>query len=343
MNQINVKEYNWGIALIKAFMCFEVVLYHCWREEHYAWFLKPFDLFGVFAVPVFMLISFYLTYNHYLEKNFEYARKRFFRLLWPQIGWTVIYGLFLKLYGLIFKCDGIENWSDLLWQLLLGHSEKINPSMWYQFVLIVITAVFIFVFYFSSEKTSVFIISLISIFCIWLQYTGINYDYFSRFSFEVRYPLGRLTEMIPYAGIGIIFAYANKNINLKKKYWILLIPVLIGGISKLGLLLPNTQGFGYCGLTKISITSFIVLFVLMIPVEKIIINPIRKIVEILAKYALGVYCSHRLVAKYLFEILQEEGIETGTFLQSVWIYILSLMFCCLIAKVFGEYAKKLVV
>ena len=77
----------------------------------------------------------------------------------------------------------------------------------------------------------------------------------------------------------------------------------------------------------------------MIPVEKIIINPIRKIVEILAKYALGVYCSHRLVAKYLFEILQEEGIETGTFLQSVWIYILSLMFCCLIAKVFGEYAK----
>ena len=110
----------------------------------------------------------------------------------------------LKLYGLIFKCDGIENWSDLLWQLLLGHSEKINPFNVVSVCVDCYYGSFIFFFLLFFRKDLGIYYFFNKYFCIWLQYTGINYDYFSRVSFEVRYPLGRLTEMIPYAGIGII-------------------------------------------------------------------------------------------------------------------------------------------
>lgn len=55
MEQYNKRthSYNYGLALIKMLMCFEVVLIHFWNE-YVPLFLVPFDMLKGVAVPAFM-------------------------------------------------------------------------------------------------------------------------------------------------------------------------------------------------------------------------------------------------------------------------------------------------
>ena len=93
MEDLNKKrKFNYGIALLRTLMCFEVVLCHFWTTD-VPKVLMPFSVLRGLAVPVFMFLSFFLTEHTFLEYNKNKAKKRIWRVIYPQIGWALIYWL----------------------------------------------------------------------------------------------------------------------------------------------------------------------------------------------------------------------------------------------------------
>ena len=101
-NSIEKKEFNYGLALLRALMCFEVVLCHFWNSDG-SRFLMPFSMLRGLAVPVFMFLSFFLTEHTFLEYNKTKAKKRIWRVIYPQIGWAIIYWLGYTIGQFIIK------------------------------------------------------------------------------------------------------------------------------------------------------------------------------------------------------------------------------------------------
>lgn len=58
----------------------------------------------------------------------------------------------------------------------------------------------------SDSKGSIYIVHVLSFVALIMQYTGFNYSLFKDFPFEVKFPLGRIAEMMPYATIGYDFS-----------------------------------------------------------------------------------------------------------------------------------------
>ena len=79
-------EYNEGIALMRVFLTFAVILNHFWKVKDPG-FLQPLYLFRSCAVPVFMMLSFYLTERSISFPAKEKIKKRISRLAWPFCAW----------------------------------------------------------------------------------------------------------------------------------------------------------------------------------------------------------------------------------------------------------------
>ena len=124
-------------------MCFEVVCCHYWicEKDNVPTFLIPIYTLKDCAVPIFMTLSFYYFYKYLDKMDWSILHARIKRLYFPQVAWAVIYWVVFMLMEVLFKLDRLHGIKPLLWQMITGHSKELNPSMWYQFVLIVLTAV----------------------------------------------------------------------------------------------------------------------------------------------------------------------------------------------------------
>lgn len=79
--EAELKEYNTGISILKLALSFGVVLCHFYYAEGILGFLM------IIAVPSFMFISFYLTYQLLGQKDSRKFLKRVERLLIPHLFW----------------------------------------------------------------------------------------------------------------------------------------------------------------------------------------------------------------------------------------------------------------
>lgn len=334
----HLEKKNLGICLLKMLMCFEVVLSHFWKEETYPIILTPFSMLREYAVPVFMLMSFYLTQNIVLAKNREKYNKRFWRLIYPQLIWAFVYWIIYQIMEIILKRSFVNGIEDLLWQILTGHSQRLNPAMWYQTVLILLTLVFTVLFYFLPQKIAVTGLYLFLFLSLFSQYTGLNYRLFSTLRYELMYPLGRSCEMIPYAVIGFLLGYYGIPEKLKNyKRVITFACCVIGGIIlKFGL--PSAKGFGYSGLMPLMIAIILFTITIYIPLEKL---PVKFQIMILkiSRYTLGIYCMHNLVGRILSGIFGTNG---KSFLTCCAIYIICYAFSYIICKFPLKWCRQLV-
>ena len=203
----SLKPQNLGLCILRMLMCFEVVLCHFWHSTSVPPLLIPFYILRNYAVPVFMLMSFFLTQNCILSKKSQIYKKRLSRLILPQIGWTIIYWLIYQLISILFHTNLTNGPSDIFWQLLTGHCPRINPAMWYQIVLITLSIIFILLFNILPENIALISTYVFMIAALFLQYSGINSSMFSQLRYELKYPLGRFFEMLPYATIGFSLSY----------------------------------------------------------------------------------------------------------------------------------------
>lgn len=197
-------------------MSFEVVLCHFWAADEKLGWKGWLYFFRGYAVPVFMLLSFFLTERLLVSRNGERLRRRLRRLLVPYICWPCIYWIVYNIldwwengYGL--GC-GI---GELLWQLLMGHTANLDGVMWYQFNLILCTLLFVVILYIFKEKYILVLCSCMM--AAWfLQYSGWNKQLFGGLRFELTYPLGRFSEMLPYAVCGFLTAHFGVYKKLSK-------------------------------------------------------------------------------------------------------------------------------
>lgn len=334
------KSYNYGFAVLKMWMCFEVVLCHFWHQENYSVFLHPFRTLTLTAVPVFALISFCLTAPSFFSVNCGVFRKRMVRLCLPQIVWSIIYWTVYAAAGIVSGCD------EFLWQLFTGHSDALNATMWYQVVIILITVLFFAIGYPSKGKKTLAATTAIGIAALIFQYSGLNHLLFSGLRYELRYPLGRFWEMLPFASLGLILADKNIPERLKKHP----LCTIVCACAMLALsftgIIPTPGGFDYSGLNPILRAFGIISVACIIPFEK---TPaiIQKIIRLITRYTLGIYCMHRLVEKLLgisgiTAWLQNFNIAGNSFAFCIIIYVISYMISASIAAIPVKLCRQLV-
>ena len=175
-----------------------------------------------------MIISFYFLESGWNIQDNEKIKRRMKRIILPQIFWTVILWCCYNLLALLKLTTNIGI-RGFCYQLLLGHS--FNPPMWFQVDLIILTALYYFAKKLPDKYFVIIIITLVPV-CLFLQYTGWNYYIFERFIYEVRYPLGRIVEVVPMCALGILCArYQVFNRLAKHKFLSVLVSWLVVCLS----------------------------------------------------------------------------------------------------------------
>ena len=341
------KDFNIGLAFIRIWMSFEVVLCHFWKQG------KPelgdplwiFSRMAQMAVPVFMLISFILT-----EKVIRYGKKqevisRYNRLLIPYITWPIICWSVYALMEKRFSFDLINGMEDLGWQLLLGSSGYVTPQLRYQFDLMVLTLIFIAVFkIIKNNDHESCILCVIMIAALILQYSDLHGDFFEEARFEIKYSLGRLCEMIPYACMGILIQrYDLLNRVKKRRYETMLICVLMLGFLLRYEIFECPSGYGYQGMNSVCVAFFMVVLFYIAPFDKMP-EFIIKIIAGISKYSLGIFCMHVMIGTILnLMVFPKFGWRTNTFKECILIYMICWASSYLVAKIPFQFGKRMVI
>ena len=121
-----MKNFNLGWALLKLWMCYEVVMVHAWNAWAYPGKVTPTQFvfirdFRNFAVPVFMLITFFLAAKKFAANDGAWLKNRFVRLLTPFVFWSVLAFATWRLLGPHFPGLMIDPATGAFWTESCGH------------------------------------------------------------------------------------------------------------------------------------------------------------------------------------------------------------------------------
>jgi surface polysaccharide O-acyltransferase-like enzyme len=238
-----------------------------------------------FAVPCFVVISFFFGWRTIAAGDFARLRRCLFRLAVPFFAWGVVSYVVAIAQG---TKSGI---SPLLWQMLLGHSTCM--PLYYLWDVAAMT-VFLFVLgRYLSGRAFWWAAGGIVLACFALQVSGLNYRLFSRLPFEAAFPLGRLAELLPsaVAGCAIAAAATRGCGTLAVGLMAACVPVvlLLCGIS------GAKDGFGYAGPLLLAGASGMVLAATAFTSG----DPRLAKIRLLSEATAGVYFIHTIVGDVL--------------------------------------------
>ena len=349
---------NIGLNLLRILLTLGVVMNHFW------WRPDPGNLRGVdvalwqlrtLAVPAFMTMTFFFTARRFVGGDVAWLKKRYVRLYEPFVFWAVACFLITMCLSW-FDQSYSASWKDLLWQLALGHSERLSlTQFWFHTDLLFLTAVFFLAFRLvRSQRANVYLaLAAIAI--------GYSVQYaepamkamFGWMSFEAKYPVGRVFSMLPYAGVGILLASVKDRLDaappgvrlavavmgLWLVVWVVYAPVAPRPASVVG----------YEGINMSLIAWGMMALFYYIPFDRL---PAfcSKAVLFLSKYCMGVYCIHHLLGKVLFDhVFHFARTETPYGLITVapgWFWLLlwatSYLVCYLVSLIPGSFSKRIV-
>lgn len=337
-----------GIAFLKMLMYFEVVCCHFWicEKEYVPAILVPIYILKDCAVPVFMTLSFYFYYKYLDKMNFSILLVRIKRLYIPQVAWAVIYWGVFMLMELVFHLERLHGLVPLFWQIVTGHSRELNPSMWYQFDLIVLTAIVsLLAIKLKGAKTLLVLFALCMI-SVMMQSTGINVKIFGDMAYELKYPLGRLAEMIPYAFLGLAaFRYQVLHRLKTHRY-----PVMLSAAGVMILLaylywngyVGQLKGFSYAGAFLFVMTVCLITIAYLFPNDSNCPEKIRRLSEKVTQFTLGIYCMHRLVGTIMKLAVSFLDLEINSFLLCIIVYAVSYYVAYTVSKFFPVAMQRLV-
>ncbi len=342
-------DYHIGLCILKIFLSFEVVLMHFGVQYNGFKFTIPFYMCATASVPVFMMVSFTFAKKTLLNASNVQLCKRMSRLFIPLIVWSIIYVCADLILRYLFNHhlgypELVRSVKDFLWQTFTGHRENVNVPMWFQVDLILLSVLCYYVFRNMKQIGMLICASGMLVLGFAMQYTEFNAYLFNDFRFELKYTLGRLAEMLPYAGLGIIIAHLNPKGGdisdlLRVKHPRILLGILgvLLILSSFFLVAP-VAGFSYSGLSlmirAIGIYCFFISLDLSCLSEKV-----KNVIIKLSKYSMGIYCIHMLVGKTCLIFF---GYGSNTFSFAVLVYVISLILCALISLLPWRTAKQIV-
>lgn len=289
-------------CFLRILMTFEVVLVHFGCEINYSdvsLIQKPFLVLEKSAVPVFIMLAFFYSAKKIYAGEKEWLIQRLKRLFVPFWIWSAIYCLVNELIG--HNLSG----RDVLAQFIFGSSERVLPPFWYIWDLMVLT-LFIFVtFYFLKGKRGLACLEILVLVSVVMQYSEDYFMLFNNSPYEIKYTIGRLHEMLPYAFGGIVlYNIINNRIVSKYKYVFSVFAVLVLILSRF--LRDTEQNFGYAGLKLMFISVPLVFLALLYNNSKN--KRIDYTCFCLSKLSFGVYCMHWGVGHiYNKYVVQQSG------------------------------------
>ena len=329
MEEANInKNINYNLELLRLILSFYVVLYHCYK---YADKFKK----GAFHVPIFMLMSFYFYYNILKAKSCIKIKKRFLRISFPYIIWPI---LLYICNNILFKLFGFSPYKkqlslkDLLLQLIFG--IKFHLVFYYQFILIILTIVFTIIsILFNENFVFIFQISLIVAYIF--QYSYWNLYIFKQYSWTIKYSLGNIPNLLPFAVSGITIRHSDiiTKLNKYKELTIFFSLVIIFLILEFDIFV-RIIGFWFPGilLNIGAICIFIIFSLFSFQNKKFIF-----VFKIITKFTGGIYYIHLIC--YQFLRTKIDFINKKTFHGTSIIYIISYFICFLGNKL--SYKVKL--
>lgn len=336
----NKADYHVLTDLFRMLLSFFVVLSHFGTNGEVRIWNRSFYMLRVYAVPCFLVLSFYLNARHFFRKDEMWLKKRIKRLLIPHIQWAIIYYVIYSVAGIVLQ-EYSYGFGCLIWQILTGHGH-LNNAMWYQFAIIILTMVLYCFLSGSKERyIDVYIVAGIVV-SYFLQYSNINYSIFGKLRYELSYPLGRTIECLPFALGGIMLArWPKLNPKIGAAFCRLLILSVL--IIIIGWILPACNGFYYQGLMAMGI-AWLLVGAVIYGDSKIKFSPRQKaFCASISRYTFGIYCIHNLVGRLLtsaFQITAPDYI--GSFGMCILIYLVSFAICAAVDAIPLKATKLLV-
>ena len=328
------KEFNIFVALLRIYLSFTVVSSHCYSPSKYIPNKKYLNLLfkKSLPVPTFFIMSFYFCQNFLSSKNIPKIKQRFERIIIPYFIWPIIIWIVNNYFKHSLNWKVQNSFNDLKLQLMTGHCFL--TVLWFQYNLIFTTLLITIIEFLFFKKKLFILINLFS-FSYYFQYSNLNYEIFSIYSFNKKYPLGRFFEILPFCVTGYIIAFFNIKIILKnyRIFTIYLLLIILAFIIKYQIFI-KVEGFMYQGIYLLIVSSVLFIITLMIPSEKIKNKYIIDIIKLITSKTPGIYFLHTTVANYFCNFIKL--IKNRTFFGCVIIYITCYFICFLGIKIFGK-------
>lgn len=327
------KEFNIGIAILRVFLSFMVVMDHMYNKKK----LKKYLRFLYYHIPSFFLISFYFTYRTLTSFNIPKIKFRLERLFIPYFSWCTISWIIKNIYFYILKKNYRHSLTDFIINLINGHI--FNVVLWFQNILILVTFVFLIIIY-IFKRYHLFILIILGIIAYLFQYTGANYYFFNKyFSAHYRLTFGRFAEAFPNSVTGFFLASTDILSKLKKKK----IPTILYSLLVLIIITKynifyeiKTFKYGGIRLNIAAICIFLIFSLISFNIREKLIN---NIILQFTKYTAGIYFTHYLIGKgFLCQSLVL--VKDGTILGCFIIYIISYIVCFIGANIFKKTKFK---
>jgi len=351
-----MKTFNVGLAFVRIWMAFAVVIVHCFafREQFPAgtapaWYFSLL-LSGGFAVPVFMTMSFFLSGKGFGEGDARWLGRRIVRLLWPFVFWALVTFVLNRLFlgGALaedhYHCN--STWRTLGIHLVGGTALRNDLQMWFMAVLAALTPCFWLVCRRVPRKALGWTLGALFAASLVAQYTGAAAALVARIGeFGLRMPAGRFITMVPYAAAGLFLAKFRpcfESFSVRRRLAIGLVALGVFCFLRFNDVFVPVTGISYSGLQPMTLGFATFALCYFLPFEKLPKAVVRAITEI-SKYAMGVYMVHYVLGElcyaYLFPRL---GIHGRTILPVLLIFVISWLFCRLVACVPNRWVKALV-
>ena len=156
---LSKKQINLGIELLRMILSFLIVLVHNFFYSSSR--IQQFPVNNLpYYVPLFMLISFYFSFNSLSSRNIDRIKQRFIRILYPYIGWPIILWLRENYYNYKRGKKELILIKNLYYQILIGCG--LHGLLWFLFNLLFLS-LFFTIIVFIFKKYSIVVLFLINI------------------------------------------------------------------------------------------------------------------------------------------------------------------------------------
>ena len=338
----STKSFNVGLGLLKIWMCYEVVLTHL---ADYAVPEAPIlAKLRDYAVPTFMLMTFFFSAQSFAVCKWEWTCKRLFRLALPFVFWSLVSFVVFRLLSPLYPALDAP-WQMLGYQLIGGTTRQIGSQMWFMAVLIWLTIFFVALFKLVRPKYIVHALAVVFTISSMVEYSGLNRWIFEGLSYELRNPLGRICSMMPYAAIALFLGLrrgALESISVATR-WIIVCVRLGWAVFLFNFkVFVVPDGFFYRGFTMLAMGMAICSVAYFLPLQNLPVR-VSRVIAYLSRFSMGVYFVHILVGRVFVEVVGNKiGISGRCFEAANITFILSLGLSMLIGALPWKTAKGLV-
>lgn len=331
-----INSFNFGFALLKNFLAFDVVISHCFytREKQTDTILFITKRRKI-HVPSFFILSFYFNYNTLVSFDTKKKINRIIRLLIPYIFWPIIIFVFCNLNSSYKKFKNLTSFDLLIFQLLTGQGQEVF-HFWYLFDLITTTLLFMGIIK-LYRKNHLFIINLLLVFAYFIQYS----EYHKRIVpyFRGIEGLKREIELLPFAVVGFTLKAFNVLAILQNyKFNSFIMCAFIYYFVIEYEIFIRIFGVAYHGIKLNILSTCIVILFSLFPSNKIKNKYAINILKILTNHSGGIFYLHQLV-HFFFKPYYKE-IRDGTFNGVIQVYFISYIISMIGSNVFYKTHLK---